>query len=205
VPQTYIARDRIAALDEVLHRKEGRPEVLYNRFCVNCHGDGSFGKWDPFFQRFGPAVRGQGLRSVADRAYLRTAIEQGRPGTPMPAWGKSGGGLTAAQIDALVGYLASGGRAARRQPAGQSTGGDPHRGGELFTQLCAGCHGDNRLAPSLANPVFQKTAGDSFILRTIRGGRPDTAMPAFQRDGADGLTDDEVQHLLAYLRSLGKK
>jgi hypothetical protein len=30
-------------------------------------------------------------------------------------------------------------------------------------------------------------------------------MPAFQRAGADGLTDPEVQALLAHVRSLGRK
>jgi mono/diheme cytochrome c family protein len=206
VPQSYLAADRIAALNNALHHKEARPEVLYNRLCVNCHGEGTYGRWDPFFGRFQPAVRGPGLHSVADGAYLRTAIEQGRPSTLMPAWGKSGGGLTTEQIDALVDYLA--GKPApvakpEKPPAARN--GEARRGGQLFTQLCAGCHGGNRLAPSLANPIFQKTASDQFILRTIRRGRPDTAMPSFQRDGADGLTDGEVRDLLAYLRSLTKK
>jgi mono/diheme cytochrome c family protein len=210
LPQNYIAPDRIASLDAALHRKEIRPEVLYNRLCVNCHGEGSFSKWDGFFGRFQPAVRGPGLRSVADRAYLRTAIEQGRPGTLMPAWGRSSGGLTSQQIDALVDYLAGKPDAQVRDrgtpgrlPAVRR--GDARRGGQLFSQLCAGCHGSNRLAPSLGNPVFQKTASDEFIVRTIVHGRPDTPMPSFQRPGGDGLTDAEVQHLLAFLRSPGKK
>jgi hypothetical protein len=29
-------------------------------------------------------------------------------------------------------------------------------------------------------------------------------MPAFQRDGTAGLSDDELRDLLAYVRSLGK-
>jgi hypothetical protein len=35
-------------------------------------------------------------------------------------------------------------------------------------------------------------------------GRPDTAMPAFRREGAAGLRDDEISDLVAYLRSLRK-
>jgi mono/diheme cytochrome c family protein len=74
----------------------------------------------------------------------------------------------------------------------------------LFTQLCAGCHGANKLAPSLSNPIFLQTANDEFLARTIVNGRADTAMPAFKREGADGLTDDEVRDLVAYVRSLAK-
>jgi cbb3-type cytochrome c oxidase subunit III len=205
LPETYIAPDRIASLNQALHHKEVRGEVLYNRFCVQCHGEGSYGAWDPFFHRFMPAVRGAGLRSVADRDYLKEAIEKGRPGTLMPAWGKSGGGLTQAQVDSLIDYLAGGAARDRKSSAPPQRRGNARRGAELFGQLCAGCHGNNQLAPSLGNVGFQTTATDAFITRTIRRGRPDTVMPAFQREGADGLSDDEVLDLLAHVRSLGKK
>ncbi len=207
LPQPYIAPDRIAWLHEKHVHPETSGPVLYNRFCVNCHGDGSYGSWDKFFQRFTPAIRGPGIRGVADRDYLRTAIEQGRPGTQMPAWSKSGGGLTPAQIASLVEYLVSGdGRPVQElRPVPKVAPGDTNRGRELFSQLCAGCHGTNHLAPSLANPVFQKSASDDFILKTLCNGRRDTAMPAFRRDGADGLTDDELANLLGYIRSLVPK
>jgi mono/diheme cytochrome c family protein len=206
LPQTYVPGDRIAALDAEIHNKVTDPVVLYNRFCVHCHSDGTFGSWDKFFGRFMPAVRGPGLRAVADRDYLKSAIEQGRPGTLMPAWNKSAGGLTREQVNALVGYLADGdGRPPQSlRPAPPTKGGSVVRGGELFTQLCAGCHGSNKLAPSLGNPVFQRTASDEFLARTIVNGRADTAMPAFQREDADGLKDDEVRDLVAYIRSLVK-
>jgi mono/diheme cytochrome c family protein len=206
-PQTYIPADWIASRDRALHDKETNAAVLFSRYCSGCHSDGTYAAWDPFFKRFNPAVRGPGLRGVADKTYLRTAIEQGRPGTLMPAWGKNAGGLTDEQVAGLVDYLAAGDeRPAQPRLAPLSLpAGDSRRGGELFTQLCAGCHaGPNRLAPSLGNPVFQKSASDDFIEQTIRGGRQDTPMPAFQREGAAGLRDEEVADLLAYLRSLEK-
>jgi mono/diheme cytochrome c family protein len=207
LPQTYVPADRVAAWNDELHHKPLDPSVLYNRFCVSCHNDGTFGQWDKFFGRFNPAIRGPGLRAMADKPYLRTAVEQGRPGTLMPAWGKGAGGLTAEQVNVLVDYLAAGDSRPpqKLRPAPQPlTGGNPIRGQELFTQLCAGCHGAPKLAPSLGNPVFLKSASDEFIARTIVNGRTDTAMPAFQREGAAGLTDEEVRHLLAYVRSLEK-
>jgi mono/diheme cytochrome c family protein len=206
LPQTYVPADRIASLDREIHQKELDPAVLFRRFCSNCHADGTYSTWDPFFKRFAPAVRGPGLRGVASKDYLRAAIEQGRPGTQMPAWGKSAGGLTDAQITKLVEYLAAGDdRPAQAiRPFSDPEGGNAARGAELFTQTCAGCHGANRLAPTLSNPTFQKTASADFIARTIKNGRTDTAMPAFQRPGTDGLSDAEVRDLVAYVRSLSK-
>jgi mono/diheme cytochrome c family protein len=207
LPQALMPADRVAAWNSELFDKPKDPVALYNRFCVSCHNDGTFGQWDKFFLRFNPAIRGPGLRALADKAYLQAAIEQGRPGTLMPAWGKGAGGLTSEQVNILVDYLAAGDSRPPQKlhPAPQPlTGGDPVRGGQLFTQLCAGCHGPAKLAPSLGNPVFLKTASDDFIARTIVNGRTDTAMPAFQREQAAGLTDDEVRHLLAYIRSLAK-
>jgi mono/diheme cytochrome c family protein len=203
LPQTYVPPDRVLARADGLRRSDTDPTVLFTRFCSGCHGDGTYGTWDKFFQRFGPAVRGPGLRSVADKNYLRTAIEKGRPGTPMPAWGKNAGGLTAEQVDALVNYLAGDKPVTTKIALPELRGGDARRGGELFTQLCSGCHGANKLAPSLGNSAFQQSASDEFLARTILGGRLDTAMPAFRRGDA-GITDDELRHLIVYLRSLRK-
>jgi mono/diheme cytochrome c family protein len=204
LPRTYLAPDHIAALNDRLHHPVMDPAVLYRQLCAGCHGDGTHGTWDRFFNRFMPAVRGPGVRAVADRKYIETAIAAGRPGTLMPAWGKTAGGLSPAQVSALADYLLAGGGAPAQtlRPAPAVKGGDARRGRELFTQACAGCHGSNKLAPSLGNSVFQRSADDAFLARTICNGRPDTAMPAFQRAGADGLTDGEVRDLVAYLRSL---
>jgi mono/diheme cytochrome c family protein len=124
----------------------------------------------------------------------------------MPAWSKSAGGLTDEQIARLVDYLAEGDQRPipAKTPLPDLRNGNAIRGGELFGQLCAGCHGENRLAPTLGNPAFQNSASDEFIARTILSGRPDTAMPAFRRAGAAGLGDDEIRDLVAYLRSLRK-
>jgi mono/diheme cytochrome c family protein len=209
LPQNYTPADRVAAWDSDLHHKTKDPAVLYNRFCASCHGDGTYGRWDKFFKRFIPAVRGPGLRALADEAYLRAAIEQGRPGTLMPAWNRNAGGLTPEQVTLLTAYLSAGdGRPPQKlQPSPEPlAGGDAVRGGELFTQHCSACHrGANRLAPALENPAFQKSASDRLIVGTICNGRKDTAMPSFRRAGADCLTDGEIRDLLAHVRSLGKQ
>ncbi|MFN4260200.1 MAG: c-type cytochrome, partial [Gemmataceae bacterium] len=204
-PKNYYPADQVAAWNRELHEKTTDPVILYNRFCVNCHGDGTYSQWDRFFNRFVPAIRGPGLRAVADSDYLRTAIDQGRPGTLMPAWNKQAGGLTAEQVDALVTYLKSGdGKSLQvlRPPPTALESGNANRGSELFIQHCAGCH--SKLAPNLGNPVFQRSASNKFLALTIVNGRIDAAMPAFQGPGAAGLTDDEIRDVIAHIRSLRK-
>jgi len=206
LPETYVPADRIAAKNRDLFHKEVDGATLFRNYCANCHSDGSYAAWDKHFVRFMPAVRGAGLRAVADRNFLVSTIKEGRPGTLMPAWKKTSGGLTDEQVEKLVDYLTSGspGGTTPAEVPFSMAGANAGRGNELFQQLCAGCHGTNALAPSLSNPVLLQTASDAFLAQTIRNGRRDTPMPAFRRPGAQGLTDEEIRDVIAYLRSLGK-
>ena len=58
------------------------------------------------------------------------------------------------------------------------------------------------MAPELGNPVFEQSAKDELIIRTIRYGRKGTAMPAFQRPDAPVLADQDIADVLSFLRSL---
>jgi len=166
--------------------------------------DGTYGRWDKTFNRFIPAIRGPSLLATASPAYLEANIAQGRPGTQMPGWEAQAGGLLPAEITALVDYLRRG--APRPIPSvARVTRGDASRGGVLFAQNCAGCHGPagrGGVAPELANPTFQQAASDEFIVTTIRLGRQGTAMPSFQRPGAAALTNAEIGDLLGFIRTL---
>lgn len=210
LPRAYIARDAIAALDQRVNHPTMDGGEIYRQLCAACHGDGTFGRWHPFYQRFMPAVRGPAMRSVGD-SFLLGSVMAGRPGTIMPGWGRSGGGLTFEQVQALGKHLTAGdGQPAPKiRPAPDPlAGGNRDRGGELFAQQCAGCHGaagEGAIAPALANSGFQQAASDPLIALTIVNGRPDTAMPAFQRTPAAGLTDQEVRDLLAHVRSFHAK
>ncbi len=213
LPQTYLAPDKVAQWNERLHSPVLDGQALYDGFCVNCHGDGRFGQWHKFYNQFTPAVRGPGLRAQADEQFVRVSVVLGRPGTLMPAWGQAGGGLSDAQVESLVRLLREDDSKERpvqplRPVPDPLTGGDPARGGELFAQHCTGCHGPGgrgAIAPALANPDFQKTASDELIARAIVNGRADTAMPAFQRPGGAGLSDQEVRDVTAFVRTLGRK
>lgn len=83
-------------------------------------------------------------------------------------------------------------------------------GATLYGAFCAGCHGQDgqgrRLPglvsfPSIANPDFLAIAPDSFLTRTVEQGRPGRRMPGWLK--ADGLRPEEVQAVVAHVRTLG--
>jgi cytochrome c oxidase cbb3-type subunit 3 len=181
-------------------------EQVYRQYCTACHGNGAYTRWDKKFNRFIPAIRGVSLISTATREYFQSNIEQGRPGTQMPAWGPHAGGLLPEEITGVIEYLRSGAPAAPAMTA-LTLHGDASNGLSLFLRNCAGCHGMNGrggLAPEIGNPVFQRAATDDFIVRTIRNGRIGTAMPAFQRNEAPAFSDQDIADVLAHLRTLGE-
>ena len=203
IPESYLAPDKIEQKYRELHPAPLGGEQVYREYCRSCHGNGTYGRWDKIFGRFIPAIRGSSLLRSASREYLEGNIRQGRPGTPMPAWDIHAGGLSPEEVTAVVAYL-KGGTLPVEQPVTMKLYGDEIRGHKLFLMNCAGCHGPEGrggIAPEIGNPVFQQTAKDEFIILTIRQGRADTAMPAFQRGEAPVLSDQDIADLLAYLRS----
>ena len=83
----------------------------------------------------------------------------------------------------------------------------PDAGGDLFKQKCAMCHGaDGKGYASLKTPDFtdpkvQASLTDKQIVETIKNGRTGTAMPPFK----DSLSDDQIQSLVTFIRSLKKE
>jgi mono/diheme cytochrome c family protein/rhodanese-related sulfurtransferase len=70
---------------------------VFARECAKCHG--AQGQGDT-----GPAIGNPALLALASDAFLRYAIEHGRDGTEMPAFGAT---LPAADIDAVTAFLRS--------------------------------------------------------------------------------------------------
>jgi len=206
VPESYLAPDKIEQKYRALHPTPLTGEQVYRQYCTACHGNGTYTRWDKKFSRFIPAIRGVSLISTATREYLQANIEQGRPGTQMPAWGPHAGGLLREEITGVIEYLRAGALAPPAMTA-LTLHGDGSNGLSLFLRNCGGCHGMNGrggMAPEIGNPVFQQAAADEFILRTIRNGRIGTAMPAFQRTEAPAFSDQDTADVLAYLRTLGE-
>jgi mono/diheme cytochrome c family protein len=213
VPESYLAPDKLEEKVQRLHPQPLTGEQVYHQYCMACHGEGTYGRWDKAFRRFVPAIRGVSLQATADPEYLKAQITNGRPGTQMPAWGKQAGGLSPEEIDELLDYIqpAAANRLAKTtlHAAIVPPRGDPKRGSVLFTSYCSGCHGmagHGGIAPEIANPVFQMAASDEFIVTTIRNGRQGAAMPSFQPQiaGARMLSDADLGDLLAFIRTLGR-
>jgi len=179
----------------------------YVRYCAACHGaDGQTVAGMPAV----PLLRGQGLLTVADDAFLRASIADGRPGengrgqrgTKMSAFHASRRGpFDDAQVDELVAFI----RAWQTEPSIELDGawradGDPESGRARYEADCASCHGPEgwgELAPRLAGETLQAAASDDFLRQTILRGRPGTAMVAFDYDEAT------VADVVAFVRTLG--
>jgi cytochrome c oxidase cbb3-type subunit III len=79
---------------------------------------------------------------------------------------------------------------------------------QLYTQNCAGCHGvDGRLgaARSLNEPLYLAFVTDDGMRQTISKGRAGTSMPAFSEQAGGHLTDQQINLLIAGMRSRWSK
>jgi len=84
-------------------------------------------------------------------------------------------------------------------------------GATLYGTFCASCHGRSGQGmrypgmapfPGVANPDFLALAPDSFLMETIRRGRPGRRMPAWgEKEG--GLRPEEISNIVRHLREMG--
>src|ERR1700758_324227 len=126
--------------------------TLYAQNCAGCHGvEGRGGA--------AIALANPVFLAMADDAVIRRTAANGVPGTPMPAFAQSSGGmLTDKQIDALVRGIRSWakpgavGDATMPPYAAQATG-NPQRGAEAYRTYCSSCHGVDGRGGSKASSI----------------------------------------------------
>lgn len=177
--------------------EEGRR--LYAEDCVSCHGPqgegivpAAPGRGASGVTGAGPALLDAGAASVdfylsTGRMPLSSPDEQPRRGEPK---------YDAAQIDALIAYVASLGATGRPVPEADPESGDVGRGLELFTLYCAGCHQivaeGGMVTGAVAPSLFEATP--TQIAESVRIGP--YVMPSFD----EGLIDDrELNDLIRYV------
>ncbi|HVN93535.1 MAG TPA: cytochrome c [Terracidiphilus sp.] len=179
--------------------------TLYGQNCAACHG--ANGQNGPAIDLANPEYQ-----ALVDDATLRKWISGGMPGTQMPAFAQSQGGmLTDAQVNALVAgmrqrWMRPNAFAGAAPPAyAEPQAGDPHRGQLAYQAHCAGCHAAS--PQQITSPVYLALVGDQALRSIVIAGRPDIGQPDWRNDVPAGsapasLSDGDVTDIVAYLASL---
>jgi len=172
--------------------------LLFSQNCSGCHGANGQGALTVGIGR--PVYL-----AIADDATIHETIEQGRPGTPMPAFAqKAGGMLTDTQIDILVHGIrnwANPSAFANTKPPAYASAqpGDATQGAALFKAACAPCHGPNgRGARAIADPSYLALVSNQHLRTVIIVGMPNLGMPDW-RSHSKPLTDSDVGDVVAWL------
>jgi mono/diheme cytochrome c family protein len=149
--------------------------------------------------------------AIADDTIIRRVTADGVPGTMMPAFAKSSGGmLTNAQIDAIVtGMRIRWGKpdvvgSLNPPPYSSQTPGDAERGATVYATFCSSCHGaDGRggqRATSIVNGSFLALVSDQGLRTTVIVGRPELGAPDW-RDNVPNkpMSAQDVSDVVAWL------
>lgn len=78
------------------------------------------------------------------------------------------------------------------------------RGRELYVENCTACHGtrgEGVAGPALNNKALLNRASDPVLFASIKAGRPNTTMPAWGQDLGGPLTDEDMRHIVTFLRA----
>ncbi len=153
-------------------------EQLFAQHCSSCHG-----------------VR---VPSAPDIETAYNIIADGAEHRSMPVWGDV---LTEEQLTALTTYTLE---ASRGTPV--------IVGQQLFGQLCSSCHGDFgeggpnpadpiRIIPPISTASYLETRDDATLRAIISKGQSDQGMSPFLESEGGPLTEDEVNAVVAFLRS----
>jgi cytochrome c oxidase cbb3-type subunit 3 len=180
--------------------------VLYGQNCAGCHG--SAGKGGAAIALADPVYL-----AIADDTVLRRAATNGIPGTSMPAFAHSAGGmLTDKQIDVIVSGIrerwskpdALGG--AVPPPYSSTELGDPSRGSRVYVEYCSSCHGaggrGGQKAGSIVDGSFLALLNDQELRTIVIVGRPELGAPDWRGDLAGKpMSAQDVSAVVAWLAS----
>lgn len=181
---------------------EGR--LLFEQSCKVCHQADAIGK-----PGFAPSLTNKEFLSISSDEFLESTIRDGRIGTGMPPFSYLG----EAKVQAIAAYLRSFAVLPDRSAEmdGQPDAHGDERLGKLwFDNICSTCHGvkgDGYAAGGTGTAIgkagFLGKVSDGYIRTTIKEGRSNTRMLGFQgADGLANLTNDEIDDIIIYLRSL---
>jgi mono/diheme cytochrome c family protein len=180
--------------------------TLYSANCAGCHGQEGRGG-------AAIAVGDPVYLALADDAAVRNAIVKGVPGTAMPAFAQSAGGmLTDGQIDVIVRDMRS--RWSRRgildgtNPPSYAAkaNGDAQRGEGVYATFCQACHGPGGhggpKGSDITNGSFLALVSDQGLRTVVIAGRPELGAPDW-RGNVPGkpMSEQDVADVVAWLAS----
>ena len=195
-----------ALVSYAMRAESGAPLVLgqqlYSQNCVICHG--GFGEGGP-----NPANPNDVIAPISSAEYLKTRddatlraiLAQGQPNFGMSPFGSAfGGPLDDSEIDAIVFFIRSweADPPVELPPEVAATY-VPLSGEEIYSGLCAQCHGVNGegfIGPALRDPEFQASNTDQEIFDNINLGHSATPMVTW----GEILTSEQIQQLVDSIR-----
>ncbi len=198
------SRGRPGPNSEVLPPREITDfHFLYAKNCAACHGpegkDGAaLSLGDPLFL------------AIADDAVIRSIVTTGVPGTPMPAFATSAGGmLTDKQIDSIVTGIRSWAKPGHLSdtslpPYVAEASGDPTRGEGVYVTYCSSCHGQDgrggKKASSIVDGSYLSLVSDQQLRTIVIVGRPELGAPDW-RNNVPGhpMSAQEISDVVTWL------
>jgi mono/diheme cytochrome c family protein len=174
--------------------------------CAGCHG--TEGKGAAAIELGNPVYL-----AIVDDATISRVTANGVPGTAMPAFAQSSGGmLTTEQIDVIVTGIRSHWakpdilRGENPPPYSTQAHGDPIRGANVFAVYCSSCHGaggrDGPSASSIVDASYLALVSDQNLRTNVIVGRPDLGAPDWRGDApGKQLSPEDVTDVVSWLAS----
>ncbi len=203
----------LLALSHSSHAETATPlmlkkgKALFVENCSVCHQADAIGK-----PGVAPSLTNPELLSISSDKFFMGTIRDGREDTSMTPFAHLG----RKNVRAIVAYLRSHARGPNRAAevdAQSEARGDPRFGKQWYEFICSTCHGVNGdgyeaggTGTAIGLPDFLDKVSDGFIRETIKKGRSNTRMLAFQGPaGLANLSDQEIDDIITYLRDQAKR
>jgi cytochrome c oxidase cbb3-type subunit III len=180
---------------------------LYSNNCAGCHGNN--GMKGP-----GPRLNDPVYLAVVSRQDIYNVLQNGRPGTTMPAFGKSHGGEL---FDQQIAALADGmeqewarpvdfkGATVPTYSVDKAPPGNAQHGQAAYQKYCMACHGYGNFkgaAGAILDPAYLALASNQWLRTVMIVGRIDWGMPNWlQRNPKSPMSDQDMSDVTAFLAS----
>ncbi len=182
-------------------------EELFNENCAVCHQADAIGQ-----PGVAPSLTNPELLGISSDKFFMSTIRDGREDTGMAPFAHLG----RKNVRAIVAYLRAHAKTpnrAREVDSQPDAHGDPRLGKQWYDNICSTCHGVDGdgyeaggTGTAIGLPGFLDKVSDGFIRETIKKGRSNTRMLAFQGPaGLANLSDQEIDDVIVYLRSLAQR